>query len=124
MSLNILMIIVTLTAGGQHSAAFVNTASLEECEQRARAVRAILEAAGTPLIQIVCLSSEAHFSPFSHEQSPDTARTRYIIELSPERAIVTKLLPGQACAVPSEASPAAFTRYCATSTQTPLATQP
>mgnify|MGYP002621790349 FL=1 len=70
MKLGFLMIILTLAEGGQPSAAFVNTATLEECEQRAAVVRGILEQGEYPIEEMVCRASDAEFEPLVVDTAP------------------------------------------------------
>jgi len=90
MKLGFLMIIFTLAEGGQLSGAFVNTATLEECERRAAVVRNILEQGDTPIEQMVCRASDAEFEPFVHGMEEFAERQTYIVSFDDERATVEK----------------------------------
>ena len=90
MKLGFLMIIFTLAEGGQLSGAFVNTATLEECEQRAGVVRGILEQGDMPVEQMVCRASEAEFEPFTHGMEAFAEKQTYIVSFDDERATVEK----------------------------------
>lgn len=120
MSLNILMIILTVLEGGGMSAAFVNTASEEECGRRAAMVRTVLEAADTPIKQIVCRESAAMFSRYTHDIPADASRHPYLIRFDQRQASVT-VLPGQQACEPAQSNSAdGMSSYCATSTQSLL----
>ena len=90
MKLGFLMIILTLAEGGQPSAAFVNTATLEECEQRAAVVRGILEQGEYPIEEMVCRASDAEFEPFVHGMEEFAERQTYLVSFDEERASVEK----------------------------------
>ena len=90
MKLGFLMIIFTLAEGGQLSGAFVNTATLEECEQRAAVVRGILEQGDMPIEQMVCRASDAEFEPFVHGMEAYAGPQSYIVSFDDERATVEK----------------------------------
>jgi hypothetical protein len=90
MKLGFLMIILTLADNGQLSAAFVNTATLEECESRAAVVRGILEQGDTPIEQMACRASDAEFEPFLHGMEEFAERQTYIVAFDDERATVEK----------------------------------
>lgn len=111
MNLGFLMIILTLAGEGQYSAAFVNTATLEECERRAAAVRAILENGNTPIAAMVCRTAEATFQPFAHGGDASAPRHAYVVSYDEHTATVAKVA---AC---GEATPSRPGHYCATSTQ-------
>lgn len=108
MKLDFLMIILTLVDNGQLSAAFVNTATLAECEQRAAVVRGILETGDTPIEQMVCRASDAEFEPFVHGMEEFAERQAYLVSFDDTTATVEKVAscdgaaqsrPGTYCAV-------------------------
>lgn len=120
MKLGVLMIVMTLLDGGGLSAAFVNTASLDECERRAEGIRAILSGQNVVIKELVCRGSEARFEPFSHGAAGGEAH-RYVVTFDTQRAWVAP----QAEDAPCDGAAAATiqpptVRYCATSTQTLL----
>lgn len=106
-----LMIVLTLSGGGQPAAAFVNTRTIEECEQRASVVRGILDKGDTEIKQIICRSSDAKFEPFAHGEGDDSQRNVYLISFDAENATVE---PAANC---DAADTTEGARYCATSTQ-------
>lgn len=117
MNAGFLMIILMLPQPGEISAAFVNTATLEECEQRAKAVRAILTGQKALIANLVCRSSGARFEPFSHG-TDSAARYSYIVAFDDKSATVVPKASGATCETkPVEPEAAAPARYCATSTQ-------
>lgn len=118
MKLGFLMIVMTLLESGQMSAAFVNTASLDECERRAATVRAILSNGNMPLKELVCRRSDATFEPFSHDAQPAHAH-RYLISFDDIDARITQLSDDAPCGNDSAAEhdPAKPTQYCAVSAQ-------
>lgn len=120
MSINILMIILTMLDGGQMSAAFVNTASEEECGRRAAMVRTVLEAADTPIKQIVCRESTAMLSRYTHNIPADASRQQYLIRFDQRQASVTALPASQACDPAPTKGAEGMSSYCATSTQSLL----
>ncbi len=110
MKLGFLMIIFTLAEGGQLSGAFVNTATLEECEQRAAVVRGILEQGDMPIEQMVCRASDAEFEPFVHGMEAYAEPQSYIVSFDDERATVEK-------AASCDGAPPAPGSWCVTSMQ-------
>lgn len=110
-----LMIVLTALESGQMSAAFVNTGTMEECEQRAATVRTILEQGNIGIIDMVCRSSDAAFEPFTHGAEADAERFAYLISFDGETALVS---PTRSC---ETSGPAREGHYCATSTQKMLA---
>ena len=106
-----LMIVLTALESGQMSAAFVNTGTMEECEQRAATVRTILEQGNIGIVDMVCRSSDAAFEPFTHGAEADAERFAYLIAFNGETATVSAV---DTC---ETSAPAGEGRYCATSTQ-------
>lgn len=121
MTLGFLMIVLTALEGGSLSAAFVRTETRQECEQRAAAVRNILETGNVRVESIVCRASDARFEPFVHGAAPDAPHWRYAIAYDEHAATVTALAPQQEC--PASNAPQTQ-HHCATSTQRPLAGAP
>lgn len=111
MTLGFLMIILTTLESGQLSAAFVNTQTLRECEERAATVRSILDSGGIAVERLVCRASRAQFEPFVHGMDDDAERLAYLISFDDEAAAVE---PVASCDAVTERGEGA---YCATSTQ-------
>ncbi len=106
MSLTVLMIVLTLGSDGQRSAAFVDTASIPECEQRAANVRRIIGSSAT-VEATICLPSEQSFDPFMHGADEDEEpRHAYLISHDDARVTVREVescdtatpAPGEVCA--------------------------
>lgn len=118
MKLGFLMIVMTLLESGEMSAAFVNTPSIDECERRATAVRAILSKGNMPLKDLVCRRSDATFEPFSHD-TQGTHAHRYLVSFDDIDARITQLSDDASCANHSaaEAGPDKPAQYCAVSAQ-------
>ena len=118
MKLGFLMIVMTLLESGEMSAAFVNTASLDECERRAAAVRTILSNGAVPLKELVCRRSDATFEPFSHDTQGAHAH-RYRVSFDDTDARITHLSDDAPCGDETAAGrdPDKPTQYCAVSAQ-------
>lgn len=111
MKLAFLMIVLTQPAGGQMSAAFVNTKTLEDCEARVAVVRTILEHEGFAVEQAICRASDAQFQPFVHGAEEGAARHAYAISFNATDVAVEPVASCEAAGAAREG------RYCATSTQ-------
>lgn len=111
MKFGFLMIILTLLENGQMSAAFVNTQTLEECENRATVVRGILEKGDVDIKEMACRPSETEFEPFLHGTEEDAERFAYVIMIDDASARVEQVASCEAV------STATAGQYCATSTQ-------
>lgn len=117
MALGHIMLILTLLADGQLSAAFVSTADQAECEARATAIEAILKSGGANVQQIQCLRGSQQFARFSHATA--SAAPRHAYELTVHDGVLTAqpVATLKDCP-PAGADGAANQHYCVSSTQT------
>lgn len=113
MPLTVLMIVLTLGSDGQRAAAFVDTASVPECEQRAATVRRLI-GGSTTVEATICRPSAQSFDPFMHGADEDEPRHAYLIAHDDAQVTVRAV---DSC---DTATPAAG-EVCATSIQGMLA---
>lgn len=109
MSMTVLMIVLTMGTGdgAQLSAAFVDTESIADCEERAARVTAIVAETDTPVKDSICLPSAQRFEPFMHGVEDDAPRYSYLIAHDDRQATVTSVescdsvtpAEGEVCAV-------------------------
>ena len=113
------MVILTLLADGQLSAAFVNTESQARCETRATAVEAILKKGGADVQQIRCVPSALQFTRFSHDNAGTAPRHAYLLSLGEASLALAPVKNAKACRRQRERSAPAsgVERHCVTSTQ-------
>lgn len=116
MNSGIVMIILMLLPGGDFSSSFVNTDTLEECEQRLGRIRPILESGKVELKQAGCFQSTAEFDDFDHDPPAGAPRHTYLVDLKDGLATVRKLQTAGECRAALEEAERQ-TSYCATSTQ-------
>ncbi|MCZ4303691.1 hypothetical protein O4G98_02995 [Zoogloeaceae bacterium G21618-S1] len=117
MALGHIMLILTLLADGQLSAAFVSTANQAECETRATAIGAILKSGGANVQQIQCLQGSQQFARFSHAAASTAPRHAYELTVIDGILTATPITALADCtAVKTES--AANQHYCVSSTQT------
>lgn len=114
MSLAVLMIVLTLGADDRLDAAFVETESFANCEERAGVVRGIIT--GSAEIEaIICRETAQSFDPFMHGvEDADAPRHGFLIREDGSHAEIVRV---SGC---PEARPAPG-EYCATSLQDMLA---
>lgn len=113
------MLILTLLSDGQLSAAFVSTESKHNCEQRAKAVGAIIGANNTEIKLLRCLPSELEFTRFVHTSSSATPRYAYLLSVGENSLDVKPVSDLRRCAalLSNTASNSGMTQYCVVSTQ-------
>ena len=114
------LLILTLLADGQMSAAFVNSPSAEQCAARGEAIGAVLRKGGANVQQMRCIPSALRFARFSHADAQTAPRHTYTLSYSDttlELQPRADLAACQALLEQAGALPAANT-LCVTSTQT------
>ena len=116
MALSHIMLILTLLADGQLSAAFVSTGDRPECEARAVSVGSILKSGGADVQQIQCLQSARQFVKFSHATAATAPRFRYVLTVKDGVLEAAPAESAQACEA-ARAGSAADQYFCVTSTQ-------
>ena len=113
------MLILTLLSDGQLSAAFVSTESKSNCEQRARAVGAILSSGNTDIRLLRCLPSELKFARFAHQTSSTAPRYAYLLSVGEHSLDVEPVSDLRRCAAlrSDTSNKPGVTQHCVTSTQ-------
>ena len=113
------MLILTLLSDGQLSAAFVSTESKGNCEQRAKAVEAILGSINADIRLLRCLPSELKFARFTHESSSSAYRHVYLLSVGEQSLDIQSVSDLRHCeSLRSDKSEKpGITQHCVTSTQ-------
>jgi len=119
MSIGHVLVILTLLADGQMSAAFVNTPSAAACEARAEAVGAILKKGGADVKTMRCVPSDLRFIRFSHADAQSAPRHAYDLVLGASTLVLTPFESVAACDDNLKRAKVASPqqRFCVTSTQ-------
>ena len=76
-----LLIILTQNGAGDINASFVNTETLQQCQQKVLMVEAVFKASNIPVIESRCLKSDLQFSEFGHASSSSKIRNYYLIHV-------------------------------------------
>lgn len=119
MSVAHVLVILTLLADGQMSAAFVNTDSASACAARAEAVGAVLRKGGADVQQLRCIPSALRFVRFSHAKAQSAPRHAYALTLGDDTLAITPQPSVAACEARLRGvdAPAHLERLCVSSTQ-------
>ncbi|MDC9724612.1 MAG: hypothetical protein PSN44_01660 [Gammaproteobacteria bacterium] len=119
MNTTFLLVLLTLGDGGQINAAFVNTDSLNTCQNKSKMLGAVISTSGTKIVENRCFVSDLNFTKFSHGQSDEEVRYDYAILLSDDYVEVIQSKNKMECTVNEENM--ALTNkgevYCTTSSQ-------
>ncbi len=113
-----LLLLLTQNGAGDINAAFVNSDSLESCEQSRLLVEAIFKSRSIPVLYQQCLPSELRFSPFQHADSTRVERHHYLI-VPPGEGSDLRIEPmeGQQGCLAQRRQVEPMTAYCASSVQ-------
>lgn len=114
MTPNFLLIILTMMDSGSLSAAFVNTDTLDTCEQRGKVIKSILSQGKIDIRTLKCFKSDLKFKKFSHNTPAKAPRYRYLVTLNADTVTITTMKDMQTC---NAAASNNKTIFCTTSTQ-------
>jgi hypothetical protein len=112
-----LLIILTQNGAGDINASFVNTATLEQCQQKALMVEAVFNASDIPVIESRCIRSELRFSEFSHASSSNMIQNFYLLHVSDDSIDIKKVPDWMACKKQEKQGVAQGRLYCSSSVQ-------
>ena len=77
-----LLVVLTQNGAGDINAAFVNTETLAECQQKELLVKGVFESANIQIAESRCIGSGLRFSAFSHAVSSKLPRHFYLIHFA------------------------------------------
>ena len=87
-----LLITLTQNGAGDINASFVNTETLEQCQQKALLVEGVFTASNIPVIESRCIKSDLQFSEFGHASTASKIRNFYLINLD-EKTLTISAMP-------------------------------
>ena len=115
-----LLILLTQNGAGDINAAFVNTTTREQCQQKALAVAGIFSSAGIPILERRCIQSGLRFTPFEHQAGSRVPRHFYLLEFKPQGVEIQPMADWRGCMQGQRVRRKEGGRaYCASSTQQP-----
>ena len=117
MKLLFLLLVLTQNDAGDVNAAFVNTATATECEQKKALVEGIFTSAGVSVIQSKCMESELRFSEFAHASSSAMKRHFYLITAADSQFSINKEPDWRSCMKAKQNHSDEEGAWCASSVQ-------
>jgi len=112
-----LLIILTQNGAGDINASFVNTETLEECQQKALMVEGVFKGSNIPVIESRCIRSEFRFSEFSHASSSSMIRNFYLVHVGDQSIAITQMPDWKSCMKQAELGAKQGRLYCSSSVQ-------
>jgi len=74
-----LLIILTQNGAGDINTAFVNTETMQQCQQKTLLVEGVFSGSDIPVIESRCIKSDLQFSEFSHASTATMIKHFYLI---------------------------------------------
>ena len=108
---------LTQNDAGDVNAAFVNTMTLAECQQKEAMVKGIFMSAGIQVIESRCIQSRLRFSEFGHASSSSMLRHFYLISTSGTQLSIHKKPDWHSCMRAQQNHVGADDAWCASSIQ-------
>ncbi len=112
-----LLITLTQNGAGDINASFVNTETLEQCQQKALMVEAVFQASDIPVIESRCIKSDLQFSEFGHASASSKIRNFYLVYVDEEVVRISAAPDWRACMNQQKSSVEQGRVYCSSSIQ-------
>ncbi len=116
MKIFFLLVVLTQNGAGDINASFVNTETLEQCQQKEKMVKDVFVISNIPVIESRCIQSDLSFSEFGHASSTSMIRNFYLIKINDEIQI-TKMSDWSACMMQAKQGVGDARVYCSSSVQ-------
>lgn len=111
---------LTQNDAGDVNAAFVNTMTLAECQQKEAMVEGIFLSAGVRVIESRCMQSPLRFSKFGHAASSGMPRHFYLVLASGAQFSIQRKSDWRSCMSAQQNHIGSGNAWCASSIQTML----
>ncbi len=112
-----LLIVLTRNGAGDINASFVNTETLEQCQQKALMVEGVFKASNIPVIESRCIRSDLEFSEFSHAASSGMIRNFYLVHVDDEFIAITQAPDWMSCKQQERQGAEQGSLFCSSSVQ-------
>ena len=112
-----LLITLTQNGAGDINASFVNTESLQQCQQKAAMLEDVFTVAKIPLVENRCIKSDLQFSAFNHASNSTEIRNFYRVQLDGDSVRVSQMSDWRSCMNQQKSKPEQGSVYCSSSVQ-------
>jgi len=112
-----LLLTLTQNGAGDINASFVNTETLQQCQQKALMVEGVFKGSNIPVIESRCIKSTLQFSEFGHASSASKIRNFYLISLDEETVQILKMPDWRTCMNQQRSGVKQGRIYCSSSVQ-------
>jgi len=108
---------LTQNGAGDINAAFVNTETLELCQQKALMLEGVFKASEIPVIESRCIKSDLQFSEFGHASTPSKILNFYLIHFDEVSVQISPMPEWRVCMDRQRNSVEQGRVYCSSSVQ-------
>ena len=112
-----LLIVLTQNGAGDINASFVNTETLEQCQQKALMVEGVFKVSDIPVIESRCIKSDLQFSGFGHASSSSMINYFYLIKFDDVEVQVNEMPDWSTCMKQAKQGTVSGKLYCSSSVQ-------
>ncbi|MCK5395984.1 MAG: hypothetical protein KAJ32_08330 [Gammaproteobacteria bacterium] len=112
-----LLITLTQNGVGDINASFVNTETLEQCQQKSLMVDNVFSASKIPVIESRCIKSNLQFSEFGHASNSSRIRNFYLVYFRADTVQISAVSDWQTCMDKQREGEKLEKVYCSSSVQ-------
>jgi len=112
-----LLITLTQNAAGDINTAFVNTETLEQCQQKMMLVEGVFRGSKIPVLESRCIKSDMQFSEFGHAANSKNIRHFYLTYFNDEETRIVTMSDWKTCMLQKKNMTDKNTVYCTSSIQ-------
>ena len=112
-----LLMVLTQNGAGDINASFVNTETLEQCQQKALMVKGVFVASNIPIVESHCIQGDLSFSEFNHASASSMIRNFYLIKVNGAEVQLAKMQDWATCMAQAKQAPESGRSYCSSSVQ-------
>lgn len=117
MNMFFLLVILTQNGAGDINASFVNTETLEQCQQKASMVEGVFQGSDIPVIESRCVKSELQFSEFGHASTSSKIINFYLVHIDVASVRISPMPEWRACMDLQRKGVEQGSVYCSSSVQ-------
>ena len=112
-----LLITLTQNGAGDINASFVNTETLEQCQQKALMVEGVFQGSNIPVIESRCIKSDLQFSEFGHASVSSKIRNFYRVYFDEDAVHISAMPDWRGCMNQQRSVVGEGRVYCSSSVQ-------
>ena len=112
-----LLITLTQNGAGDINASFVNTQTLQQCQQKSLMVEGVFKGSNIPVVESRCIRSDLQFSEFGHASTASEIRHFYLIKFDAESSHISSMPDWRTCMNQQTGEIGHGSVYCSSSIQ-------